>query len=290
MPQVLSSAVPTEWIALTKQTARLALRNMTVFAPGDPGHDPGVLDLADIRGEGKGLSAAYTRYAQLIASTVGEGEEYAGWQTFTPAVTSVTVSKQQVGLQLTKERRKKGGSGLDEWINAGLELAEAMATKVNVDVCSAFASFSSSTGSTGVDITNANILTARDALYTSRAKGPLHVVLHTHQWFDLMSEASSPLTNASINPLASGHFMQYFYDSLYGLRWFLTQDVQTANAGADRAGAMFTPEAIGMSWGQDFDLEVEWDKNAQLHELLLTCYYGVGIVDQNSGRKLVTDA
>jgi hypothetical protein len=53
---------------------------------------------------------------------------------------------------------------------------------------------------------------------------------------------------------------------------------------------MFSPEAIGLSWGQDFTLETEWDKNSQLWELILTAYWGVGIASDDCGVKIVTDA
>jgi len=272
------------------KAAKLGLRNRTIFAPGDSGHSPDVLDIADLRGDGNGLDGVFTRYGTVTASTGAEGVEYAGWQAFTPAATAVTVAKQQVGIQLTRERLMKARNELEEWVKVGVELGRAMASKVNVDVCAIFASFSHSEGSTGTNVANSNILSAINTLQTYKAEGQLHCVLHTQQWYDLMSEANSPLADASKTQLAEGLYMQYFYDDIYALRWYTTQDVATANAGADRCGAMFSPEAIGLSWGQDFTLETEWDKNSQLWELILTAYWGVGIASDDCGVKLVTDA
>jgi len=287
--QTTSGNVPSEWVEYTLQAARLGLRNRTIFAPGDPGHTSDVLDIADLRGDGNGVSGVFSRYGTVTASTGAEGVEYSAWQAFDPSTTAIAITKQQAGIVLTKERLMKARTELGEWVKAGEELSRAMAQKVNVDVCSAFSSFSSSVGSTGTNITNANILTAVDTLQTAKAEGQLHCVLHTHQWYDLMTESNSPLADASKTALADKLYMQYFYDDIYGLRWFTTQDVQSANAGADWCGAMFSPEAIGLSWGQDFDLEVEWDKNSQVWELLMTAYWGVGIADTNCGLKLVTD-
>jgi len=289
MAQTTSGNVPSEWVAYTLQAAKLGLRSRTIFAPGDPGHDRDVLDIADLRGAGNGLSGVFTRYGTVSASTGAEGTEYAAWQSFNPSTTTVTVSKQQAGIVLTKERLMKAHNELAEWVRCGEELARALAQKVNVDVCSVFPSFGTSVGSSGTDITHTDILTGIDTLQSAKAEGQLFCVLHTHQWFDLMTEADSPLADASKTQLAEGLYMKYFYDSIYGLRWFTTQDVQSANAGADWCGAMFNAEAIGLAWGQDFELEVEWDKNAQVWELLITAYWGVGIADDDCGVKVVTD-
>jgi len=276
-----------EYIDTALQVAKLGLHNRTIFAPGDAAQM--ALDIADLRNV-QGSTATFGRLNTLTASDVGEGVEYQAWQALDPTTVDVAATKHQVGTHITKEAINSGANELQLWVKAGEELAASMGTKVNVDVCSAFASFSASQGSTGTDIVFADIRTAYDTLMTAKARPPFFCVLHTHQWTDLMSESSSPLVDASKNPLAEGFYGQYFYDDLLGMNWFLTQDVQTANAGADLAGAMFTSDAIGISWKQDFELEAEWNKNKQQWELLMTGFWGVGIADNSSGIKLVTDA
>lgn len=290
MAQSVAGDVPSEWVAYTLQAAKLGLRSRTIFAPGDPGHDPGVLDIADLRGDGAGLTGVFSRYGNITASTGAEGVEYAGWTAFTPTAATVALAKQQVGVQITRERLMTTQSELNEWIKAGQELARSMASKVNVDVCAILASFTDQAGATTVNLTNANILTAVNYLEAANADRPYVVTLHTQQWYDLMTEASSPLVDASKTKMAEDFYGNYFYDDIYGLRWFITNDVPTATAGADRSGGMFNAEAIGLSWGLDFSLEVEWDKNKQLWELLMTGYWGVGIADDNCGAEILSDA
>lgn len=290
MAQSGSGDVPAEWVMYALQAARLGLRARTIFAPGDPGHDPGVLDIADLRGDGAGRIGTFASYGALTASTGVEGAAYAGWQAFTPATVNVTLAKQQIGVQITRERLMATGNELNEWVSAGRELARALASKVNVDVCAIFASFTPAVTSAGVNITNANVLTAINTLEAANVDGPYHICLHGQQWYDLMTEASSPLVDASKTQMAEGFYMKYFYDDIYSLRWFITNDVPTANAGADRAGCIWGPAGIGLVWGPDFTLEVEWDKNAQLWELLLTGWWGVGIADDDSGCEITTDA
>jgi len=285
----LSSAVPTEYIAYVQKAAKLGLRGSTIFSPGDAGFSQDVIDIANMT-QDKGMTAAFSRYNNTTASDGVEGVDYAGWQAFTPTSTSITATKKNVGMLLTYERLQKASDQLGEWVKAGVELGRSMAQKVNVDVCSTFNSFTQNVTSSGANITNAKVLEAIDTLRSANVRGQLITVLHDHMWYDLMSETSSALTNASINQMAEGLFMQYFYDGLYGMRWFLTTDVQTANAGADRCGAMFSPEAIGVAWKKDFTIETEWNKDKQAWEILLTCYYGVGLADAASGLKLVFDA
>jgi hypothetical protein len=287
--RITDSTLVAEYVDTALQVAVLGLRARTIFAPGDPGHSPQVIQIADLR-DVPGLTATFGRFNTLTASDGEEGVEYAGWQDLDPATSDITGIKKEVGTQITWEARKAAANQLQLWVKAGEELAAAMATKINVDVCATFASLSTTVGSTGVNITNANILAARNTLEVANAYGPHYVVLHSQQWYDLMTEANSPLVDASKTNMAEGFYGNYFYDDIYGMVWYITNDVQTANAGADRCGSMFNPEAFGLNWLKDFGLAVTWDDDTYAWKLKMTGYWGTGVVTDEAGVKLVTDA
>jgi len=283
-----SAGVPTEYTAYSLKTALLALRNRSIFVPGGPGFSQDVMQIADVTGQGQGLTGSFGRYGALTASEVAESAEYNAWQAFTPTTVLVTATKHQVGTIITKERMKKTVNPAQEWTLAGTELGRAMATLVNKDVCSLFASFTATSGGTTVDATWAGVRNGQGALRALGVAGELIFVLHEQSYGELLAEAGSPLITASMTRLAEGYYQNYYVDNIIGMRWYVTADVQPATT-VDWVGGMFNNEAIGMSWGQDFELEVEWNKNTQCWEILLTCYYGCGIANQSCGQKHLTD-
>lgn len=285
-----SGNVPDEYIQYALAGARLSLRAQTVFAPGDPGFSTQVLDLVDMTGDGAGLDAVFGRYGTVTASDGAEGVDYAGWQAFDPTTTTVTAVKHNAGVKMTWERLKKSKSEIGEWAKAGIELGRALASLVNTDVCTAFSSFTNTTTDTGNDITFDDITTAIDELHGRDVEGQMYLTIPWRWWSDLIKESSTPLTDASKTQLAEGFYNRYFFDDALGLVWFITNDCPSINAGADRQGALFTAEAIGMSWAKDIGIDVTWDPDSYTWKLLGTAYWGVGIASDDCGEGLEFDA
>jgi len=283
-----SAGVPTQYIEYSLKQTLLALRNRTIFVPGGVGWGNEVFQLADVTGQGNGLSGVFGRYNALTASEVAEGAEYNGWQAFTPSVAAVTATRHAVGTIITHERLKKAKNAAQEWVNAGLALGRSAAAYVNKDFCSIFSSFSTGSGTSGSDATFAMARSAVQSLRTAGVEGQIIFVLHEQSWAEMLAESSSPLNTASVSRLADQAYMNYYVDDILGCRWFITADVQAATT-VDWVGGVFNAEAIGVTWGEDFKLEVEWNKNAASYEMLLSWWHGIGIADQNCGRKHLTD-
>lgn len=271
------------------QVAKLSLANAAIFAPQGIAFNNDILDIVDKR-TGNSLTATFGEWGTLTAQDVGEGVEYQGYAPMTLSTTDITATRSVVGTEITWEADKVAADELQMWVNAGAVLGQSMAKKFNEDICALFDSFTTEVGSTGTNIDNADIQSGIAALQLANVPGQYACVLHGQQWYDLISESSSPLTDASKTQKAEQFYNGWFIDDIYGLNWFITNGVQTANAGADRAGAMFGPGAIGVVWGQDFTLEKEWNKDKGLWELLLSTRYGVGIADDDRGVAVVTDA
>lgn len=133
-----------------------------------------------------------------------------------------------------------------------------------VDMIAALAGgFSNYVGSSGVDCTFTNITDAITQLEISKASGPYLAVLHPRQWGDLRTAS-----------LSLGGAVQHRFDAqgvasaggqykgtLFGVDFFCTSHVDTANSAADRAGMMIAPGAILWS---DMEVPNDGDPN-QLH-------------------------
>ena len=270
---------------------RLGLSSNVLFFPGADGMS--AVEYIDLTG-GQGLTSKGTIFDVPSPNAVGENQEYQGWQDLTLTSVDVTASKTQVGYIASRESLRDAKSELDLFANLGKNLGQSMANEMNKNVCTLFASATTSVGSTGVDLTLANIRSAINTLQVANARGPISIILHATQWGDLVGEGSSPLGNASYTGttgIAEQVFNQWFIsDALYGARFLITNDVQTTNAGADYAGVAMSPEAIRVVTDTPLEVEVEWNKNKQSYEVLATGYWGQGIQDQNQIVGIVTDA
>lgn len=107
--------------------------------------------------------------------------------------------------------------------------------------------FSNVAGSSGVDAAWSDILTAKAFLYIAKAQGAMLGLLHGRQWADLEADALSlgvlpAQTNAAI--VNSG--LESYKGRYFGIDFFVHGAVPTADSGANRAGAIWTPG--GLVW------------------------------------------
>jgi hypothetical protein len=119
--------------------------------------------------------------------------------------------------------------------------------------------FSNVAGSSGVNASWADVLVAKALLNVGNADGPMLGLVHGVQWGDLESDAASlgvlpAETNAGIINAELGAYKGKFF----GVDWFKSNRVPTADAGANRAGAIWTPG--GLVWA-DVAFDDEGDPN-----------------------------
>jgi N4-gp56 family major capsid protein len=177
------------------------------------------------------------------------------------------------------------------------QLGRAIADKIDVDITALFASFSSSVGTTTVDLSLANLLTAIYTLEVANAPKPYVGVLHPIQINDmrvaLESNANAPFRSMGIQsgtnelgPAGNGFAGEWF-----GLPLYFSTNVPTANAGADRAGGVFSVNyALGMveKWASKI-VPMYWPP-IRGWVLTATANYGVFEIEDAAGVAVITDA
>jgi len=177
------------------------------------------------------------------------------------------------------------------------QLGRSIADKIDVDITALFASFSSTVGTTTVDLSLANILEAIYTLEVANAPKPYVGVLHPIQISDmrtaLETNANSPFQSQGIRagtnelgPAGNGFAGEWF-----GLPIYFSTNVPTANAAADRAGGIFSANyALGMvkKWSSKI-VPMYWPP-IRGWVLTATANYGVFEIEDSAGVALITDA
>lgn len=254
---------------------------------------PGLLRHFDLRNQAS-KSVDVPKADKFTAAAVAEGTELANTALTTSKVTGTAG---EVGIMATVTDVLEV-SDIPAAHGARLkQLGRAMGDKLDVDICALFSGFSSSVGSTTVDLAVTDLLSAIYTLEAADAPKPYVGVLHPVQINDirlaLESNANAPFSSEGIRagtnelgPAGNGSAGSWF-----GLDFYFSTNVPTANAAADRAGGIFSRNyALGMveKWANKM-VPMYWPP-IRGWVLVSTANYGVFEIEDSAGVGVVTDA
>ncbi len=166
------------------------------------------------------------------------------------------------------------------------------------DICALFPSLSTSVGTSGSDLTIANMVEAQAQVRINGQRGSLVYILDDQQALDYQS-AQAAATSTTINGMMApslgidnGYLGTFFMAPVWQ-----TGLCDTANTGANVVGACFirgdenkTTACFGAAVTRDITVELQRDASARQTEFVATAKWGVCEVSDLSGTKIVTDA
>lgn len=106
--------------------------------------------------------------------------------------------------------------------------------------------FTATAGTSGVDASWNDIVDAKTALLIAKASGAMLGILHPRQWGDLEVDALSlgVLPAGSMSGVITQGLEGTYKGRWMGIDFFVSSDVPTADAGANRAGGIFAPGGV----------------------------------------------
>ena len=171
--------------------------------------------------------------------------------------------------------------------------AKAVADKRDTDLAALLGGFSSTTGASGTDLSEANLLDGLTTLTNADAPRPYVLVLHTQQVGDLRKALSTTtaVVQTGTDPAALGGTSAGFEFNYYGIPVYASTNVPTANAGADRAGAIFSRgQALARVDKRPIRVRPQRDESLRATEFNITSVYGQGELVDAWGVSVITDA
>jgi hypothetical protein len=176
-------------------------------------------------------------------------------------------------------------------------------------LCDVTDGFTTTAGVSGVDMSVDDFYSAQFALTLASVPGPYIAILHPRQLADFQSSlraeyGATQFVQATQDMLnIKGQGMAGTFN---GVEVYVSSRVPTANAGADRAGAMFGRGAIGYVEGSPFPVVgapgvvtpagspvvVEFDRviGGGTSVILASYYLGIGKLQDSMGVSIITDA
>lgn len=218
----------------------------------------------------------------------------------------VTATADQVGIMATVTDFSTEISVIDEMEHFASVLGRSVAEKYETDMAALLGGFSNTTGVSGSDLTAKQFLQAISALELRDTQGSVVAVLHPVQTGDIRADIV-PTFDAEGTTRTPRSGREYFdggndssvvmptfegyVGSLYGIPIWHTSLVPTANAAADRAGAVFVRNhCLGMYEIRGPRTELQRDASLPGTEIVVTANYGVVEIRDEFGQSIITDA
>lgn len=299
--------------ALSDATVAATLHQEILQKLGDRnslwGH-PAIAYLGSVNGSGSNVKKGFIDgmdLAPMAAVSDGSAVSNTSISGYTSAV-SVTVARQALMWTPTDL------AGLTWAFPAGMieriagDLATSAKMRFQSLLCDVVDGFTTTVGTSGVDMSVSTWFAAKAAIESSMASGPFIAILHTTQYNDLVSSLrgeTGPLMFHGATTELMALKGSGYKGSFDGVDIYVSSHVPTANAGADRAGALFSRGAVayadglptpqvavgGISIGSGpLFVEVQRDAALAATKVVGNYYLGLAKAQDGMGVTIVSDA
>jgi hypothetical protein len=229
-------------------------------------------------------------WAQASAEAVDDAQDYNSPTTMSKsALATFTPGEIIAQALLTDQMMETDPDGAMQ--AASVELGGAVATKIDVDVFSAFSSLTADKGPGSGTALNMSYIAAGHAVVLNNKKGtpgPIYVVLHPYQWHDIWVELGMPVsTYAFLGEVANQALRDYAVGRFIGMEWYTSTNVNTS--GTDAEGGVFHREALALDTRRAPRMETERDASRRATELNMTAGYGYGTHRSTYGVYITSD-
>lgn len=227
---------------------------------------------------------------QVTAQTKAEGVDFSNPTSFgrnllatlTPAVVMAQVI-------LTDEDRDTDPDQAQT--DASQELGNSVATKIDTDLVTDFASFTTDKGTgAGASATIASAAAAVSVLRFNKAPNPINAVWHTYHWHDLWIELGQPAaTKAFLGDIANQALRDFYVGNWINVQHFISANI-AIDASTDAVSGIFQEQALGFDVRQEPEMEPERDASKKVTELNMSAAYAHGVIRDTFGVKYTADA
>lgn len=210
---------------------------------------------------------------------------------YTESSVTLTLQKAMVYFEPTHEAQKS----LDE---NGVELltqeaGKALMQKFEQDALGLANGFTASAGSTGVDL---SVAVFREAVYKAQLNDNpdlVSAVLHATQIYDLgsaiVAASGTYFTNEGHDPVRAQTSQSAYVGTLMETPIYRSNNVESINAAADWAGAVFSPKAIAAIKGDSYETYITPVPSKATLEVSVVMDYQVGEWVDAHGAYIVSD-
>ena len=241
---------------------------------------------------GSGVHVNVPIYPIQTAAAVTEGNEVTNTAVSTNTA-QLTVSPVAIRTLLTDLARVSAASNVVA--DLGRLFGEALARKIDQDLCALFPNFAAGYGNYTAVITAADIFKAVATLKANAVPTEGMVcVLHPEVAYDLKAalttSGNTPFTMGAYGENANEAMRTGFGGLLAGIPVYETSNIVDTGTAGDYAGAVFQRDALGLGLIGDISIETQRRASFLGDDIVCSAYYGVGELQDAYGRHLKFDS
>ena len=244
-------------------------------------------------GAGQGKTVKVPIYPQVAAGAVTEGNIVAQTDVTTSSAT-LTVATNAIRAMITDLSVASSSSNVVA--DLGRLFGEGIARKMDKDLTALFPSFAAGYGNYSVSITPADIF---KAVATLRATGVgldgIVCVLHPEIAYDLKAAlttggATGAFTMGAYSEVGNEAMRQGYVMQLAGIPIYESSNIDYVTNAGDFPGAVFHRDSLGLALIGDVQIELARRIDYLSTEIVASCHYGVGELQDGLGRHLKFDS
>jgi hypothetical protein len=238
------------------------------------------------------MTRTFSTRPQVTPVTIADGVDFSNPTTFTrSALGTLTPAEVIAQIILTDQNVETDPDGA--MMSAATELGDAIASKIDTDLATTMASFTTDKGpgannSASITTLGAAIAVLRNA---KAPTGQINAVLHPYHWHDIWVELGKPAaTYPNLGEATNKALNDYWVDRFLSVNVFISANI-AVDANSDAVSGVFHPRALALDTRRPYRLEPERDASLRGWELNATAGYAVGLGDRPAfGVKYTADA
>jgi hypothetical protein len=239
---------------------------------------------------GSGKVAEVPVYPAISAAAVNEATDLSN-TAVNP--TSATITASEIGVMTTLTDLGASSASRNVGADIGKLFGEAIAKKVDTDLCALFSSFTTNTGgAAGTELTADLLFKAQAQLRTLSVPAPYYGVFHPKALFNLkktLTQAGYSGTATAISEIGNEALRNGYIGRIAGIDVFENANL-AIDGSDDSVGGVFHPASIGLAMKEDFKVETQRDASLRATEIVASIVYGKAVVKESFGAAITTDA
>jgi hypothetical protein len=242
---------------------------------------------------GQGKTVTVPVYPQVTAAAITEGDIISNTEVSTAGAT-LTVATNAIRTMVTD--LSVAGSSSNVVADLGRLFGEAIARKIDFDLTALFAGFSNGIGDYTGAITAASIFNSVAKLRGAGVSlDGMVCVLHPEIAYDLkaaltLGGSTAAFSMGAYSEVGNEAMRQGYVMQLAGIPIYETSNIANVTNAGDFPGAVFHRDALGLAMIGDVQIETARRIDYLSTEVVASCHYGVGELQDSLGRALKFDS
>jgi len=222
---------------------------------------------------------------QTIATDAGEAQDLSNTEIST-GVANITLTEAGIMTTLTDMARNHSVSNVVA--DLGKLFGEAIAKRHDRALTALFSSFTSQIGAAQDELEVKDLFEAYATLKANAVPGPYFGVFNPKSIYNIKKTLTNTFVNPNASTVVNQAMSEGYVGRIAGIDIFESSNVVEDSATGVTNG-IFSRDALGLAVAQNINIETQRDASLRAEEVVASTRYGVSVLHNSYGVKLIGD-